>query len=158
MGSPVMSCWSKHRKDFLTCCKTTAADSIDARAVVQSSGFSLPVFMRMVHVRHVRVSVFQSAVTVRMGVRFAGRIVGAVFVLMMRIMHVGMRVFHGFMNVLMFVVLGDVQPYADRHQQPRHQQLKRERLTQEYYGHDCAKKRCRRKVGACARSTEMAQR
>jgi hypothetical protein len=43
-----------------------------------------------------------------MGVRFAGRIVGVVLVLMMRIMHVGMRVFHGLMNVLMFVVLGDV--------------------------------------------------
>ena len=40
--------------------------------------------------------------------RLTGRIVGVVFVLMMRIMDVEMRVFHGFVNVLMFVVLGDV--------------------------------------------------
>lgn len=42
--------------------------------------------------------------------------------MMMRIMDVEMRVFHGFVNVLMFVVLGDVKPYTDRHQEPRHQQ------------------------------------
>jgi hypothetical protein len=42
-----------------------------------------------------------------MGVRLTGRIVGVVFVLMMRIMDVGMRVLHGFVNVLMFVVFGD---------------------------------------------------
>ena len=43
-----------------------------------------------------------------MGMRLTGRIVGVVFVLMMRIMDVGMRVFHGFVNVLMFVVFSDV--------------------------------------------------
>ena len=76
--------------------------------MVQSSGFSFPVFMRMVHVRHVRVSVFQSCVTVCMGVWLTGRIVRVVFVLVMRIMDVGMRVFHGFVDVLVFVVLSDV--------------------------------------------------
>ena len=64
--------------------------------------------MRMVHVRHVRVSVFQSCVTVCMSVRLAGRIVRVVLVLVMRIVDVGMRVFHGFVNVLMFVMLGDM--------------------------------------------------
>ena len=64
--------------------------------------------MRMVHVRHVRVGVFQSCVTVCMGVRLTRRIVRVVSVLVMRIMDVGMRVFHGFVDVLMFVVLSDV--------------------------------------------------
>ena len=43
-----------------------------------------------------------------MGVWLAGRIVRVMFVLVMRIMDVGMRVFDGFVDVLMFVVLGDV--------------------------------------------------
>ena len=43
-----------------------------------------------------------------MGVRLTGRIIGAVLVLVMCVMSMGMRMFHGFMNVLMFVVLGDV--------------------------------------------------
>ena len=46
-------------------------------------------FMRMVHIRHVRVSVFQSAVTVCMGVRLTGWIVEAMLVLVMRIMDMG---------------------------------------------------------------------
>jgi hypothetical protein len=78
--------------------------------VVQISDFLFPVFMRMVHVRHVRVSVFQSAVTVCMGVRLTGWIVEAMLVLVMRIMDMGVRMFQGFVNVLVFVLLGDVKP------------------------------------------------
>lgn len=76
-----------------------------------------------------------------MGVRLAGRIIGAMLVLVMCVMGVRMRVFHGFVNVLMFVVLGDVQPHADRHQKARHQKLKGERLTQKHDRHDSPKKR-----------------
>jgi hypothetical protein len=69
---------------------------------------SVAVFVRMVHVRHVRVGVFQPLVAVSMGVRFTRWIVGTVFVLVMRVMHVRMCVFEGFVNVLMFVMLGDM--------------------------------------------------
>jgi hypothetical protein len=47
-------------------------------------------------------------VTVYVRVWLAGWIVGVMLVLVMRIVGVGVRVFHRFVNVLMFVVLGDV--------------------------------------------------
>ena len=62
----------------------------------------------MVHVGNVWVSVLESPVTVYMRVWLAGWVVGPMLVLVMRIVDVGMRVFHRFVNVFMFVVLGDV--------------------------------------------------
>ena len=83
------------------------------------------------HVRHMRVAVLQARVMVSMRVRFAGRVVGAMRVLMMDIMVVQMVVLHGFVVVLVIMNFGEMQPDAARHQRARRHKLHRYWLTQE---------------------------
>lgn len=66
--------------------------------------------MCVVHVRHVRMLMMQPFVAMPMGVRFAGWVARAVGVPMMLVVHVGMRMFHGHMLVLVVVILREVQP------------------------------------------------
>ena len=66
-----------------------------------------------------------------------------VLMLVMRIMDVRMRVLHLLVNVLMFVMLGHMEPHADCHQASGKQQLKGEWLMQERNGDNGAEEWCR---------------
>ena len=95
----------------------------------------LPPFARLVsalvvHVGHARVLVAQGIMAMRMRVRLAGRIIRPMLVLVMRVMHMRMRVLDRLMLVL--VLLGLVQPLADAHEQTGSGQLQRQRLGEEH--------------------------
>ena len=64
---------------------TQFSGGVAARGSAKVQVFSFPVFMRMVHIRHVWVGVFLSCVTVCIGERAHRRIVRVVSVLVMRI-------------------------------------------------------------------------
>ena len=72
--------------------------------------------MLVVHVGHVPVRVLQPAVLVRMGMRLAERIVRAVVVLVMCVMHMRVRVREHLVLVFMLVILGEMQPHPDSHE------------------------------------------
>ena len=72
--------------------------------------------MRVMHVREVRMLVLQPVMPMGMGMRLVGRITGRVFVLVVLIVHVGVSVLRRLVHVLMFVMLGQVQPHPDTHQ------------------------------------------
>jgi hypothetical protein len=70
----------------------------------------------VMHVRQVRVRMPYRLVLVKMGVRLAGRVRSAVRVAMVLVVHVRVGVCDRPMNVFVLVMLGQVQPHADRHQ------------------------------------------
>ena len=85
----------------------------------------------VVHVRHVRMLVLQPLVAMRVRVGLAGRIVRRVLVLMVLIVHMRVGVLQGLMDVLVLVVLGQVQPDADAHEQAGDEELDGERARAE---------------------------
>ena len=111
----------------------------------------------MMHVGYVRVPVPHFGMPMRMHMRFAGRVVRQVLVLVMFIVHMGMRVLHRLMLVLMFVLLGEVQPDANAHQEAGRDKLERERLAQKQDGGDRTQEWRGREVGSRARSPELTQ-
>ena len=64
----------------------------------------------------VRVGMRQPCVLMAVGVRFARRIAGSVFVLVVLVVIVKVLVLHRLMNVPMFVAFGNVQPDAYEHE------------------------------------------
>ena len=86
--------------------------------------------MRMVHIRRMRMRVTQSPVLVDMGMRLAGRVHGAVLVLVMVVVDMRMGMGQRRMDVLMLVTLGQVQPDAGRHQRARDGELRGHRLAE----------------------------
>lgn len=62
--------------------------------------------MRVMHIRYVWVRVPHRRVRMRVGVRFALRVVRAMGVLVMFVMHVGMSMNDCFMNVGVLVMFG----------------------------------------------------
>ena len=72
--------------------------------------------MRVMHVRHVRVLMSQRLVLVRMRMRLAGRVRSFMGVLVMDVMHMRMRMNESLVEMLMLVMFGQVQPYAECHQ------------------------------------------
>jgi len=70
----------------------------------------------MMHVGHMGMRVHQSCMPMLMHVRFAGRILGPMGMLMMLIMHVSVRMSYRFMVVHVSVALRDVKPHAESHQ------------------------------------------
>ena len=79
--------------------------------------------VRVVHVGRMRVVVAQSLVTMRVCMWLAGWIIGTVDVLMMLVVHVRVPMLHGLVLMVMLVLLGQMQPHADGHQDPGDQQL-----------------------------------
>ena len=69
----------------------------------------------VVHVGHMRMRMRESAVPVEMGMRFPRRICLAVLVAMMFVVHMGMRMRHRLVNVLVLMPFGKVQPNAQCH-------------------------------------------
>ena len=78
-------------------------------------------------------------------------------VLMVLVVHVRMRVLDEFMDVLVLVALGEVQPDAERHEQAGRQQLPRHGVALEQHRDQSAEERRDRKIGAGARTAEMSQ-
>jgi hypothetical protein len=72
--------------------------------------------MLVVHVRHMRVHVLEPAMPVRMGVGLPRRVIGAMRVLVMRVVNVGVGVREHLMLVFMLVVFGEMQPHPNCHQ------------------------------------------
>ena len=68
----------------------------------------------------VRVTVHQALMAVRMAVRLAAVKTEIVFVLMMLIVHVDMGMLERPVGVPVLVPLGDMEPYAERHQRLVH--------------------------------------
>ena len=66
----------------------------------------------MIDVWVVRMGVDQPLVLVAMSMRFAGRVVGRMFVLVMLVMNVKMSVFQRLVNMTVFVPFGNVEPDA----------------------------------------------
>ena len=64
----------------------------------------------------VRVGMRQPCVLMAVGVRFAWRIAGRVFVLVVLVVIVEVLVFHWFVNVPVFVAFGHMEPNADEHE------------------------------------------
>ena len=93
----------------------------------------------------------------RVRMRLAGWVVRQMLVLMMRIVHVSMCVLHRLVLVLMFVMLGQVQPDAHAHQETGRDELHGQRLAKEQDGRDGAQEWRSREVGTCPRSTELPQ-
>ena len=71
----------------------------------------------VVHVGNVRMPMPHPRMPVRMHMRLAGRIIRQMLVLVMLVVHVSMCMLHWLMLVLMFVMLGEVQPDAAPHQE-----------------------------------------
>ena len=72
--------------------------------------------MGMMHVRHVRVAVAHRFMAMQVCVRLSWRVAGAMSVPMMLIVNMGVRMPHRLMRMFMFVIFGQMQPDAERHQ------------------------------------------
>jgi hypothetical protein len=64
----------------------------------------------MIDIGVVRMGVDQPLVLVAMSMRFAGRIVGRMFMIVMPVMNVKMRVFQHLVNMRVFMPFGNVEP------------------------------------------------
>ena len=76
----------------------------------------------VMHIGNVGMLVAHPLVTVQMRMRLSRRVFARMRVLVVRIMHVWMRMFHRLMLMLVAMVLGQVQPDSERHEQSRCQQ------------------------------------
>ena len=114
--------------------------------------------VRVVHIRHMRMLVHEPLVAMPVRMGLAGRIVWAVAVLMVRIVHMRVTVLQGLMDVFVLMILGQVQPDPEAHEQAGDQELEGDGLTEKQDGHDGAHERGGREVGSGARGAEMAQR
>ena len=74
--------------------------------------------MPMMQIGIVRVPVCDADMPMPMGVRFARRIGRRVIVLMVLVMTMPMLVFHGFVQMLVLVPLGQMEPQPKAHQRP----------------------------------------
>ena len=74
------------------------------------------------------------------------------------VVHVGMRVLHLLVLMLVLVVLGQMKPHTNTHKQTGDHQLHGDRLGQDHDGRKSANKRGRRKVCTGSRRTKMAKR
>ena len=66
--------------------------------------------VNVMHIRRVRMRMFETIVPVPMGMRLAYRIIRSMLMLVMLVMNVRMRVCHWIVDVFMLMALRDVQP------------------------------------------------
>ena len=88
----------------------------------------------VVHIRYMRMLVHESLVAVPVRMRLAGWIVKQMGVLMMRIVHMGMVMLRGCMDVFVVMVLGQVQPDAKAHEQAGDRELRGDGLAEKKDG------------------------
>lgn len=75
--------------------------------------------MAMMWIGEMRMDMAHWTMGVGMEMRLARRIAGAMFMLVMQIMNMGMRVFKHGVIMVMFVVFGQMQPDTKAHEQGR---------------------------------------
>ena len=92
-------------------------------------------------VRVVRMTMDKFVVPVSMRVWFAGRVIGAVDVLMVFVVGVPVLVFHRLVPVFVTVMLSQVQPDAERHEHGGDDEANRQLIAQEQNRDGCAHKR-----------------
>ena len=85
--------------------------------------------VRVVHVGDVRMLVREPFVAMLMGVRLAWWIAWPMGVLMVLVVHMRMAMLQGLMEVFVVMVLGQVQPDTDAHEQAGDCELQREGLA-----------------------------
>lgn len=100
------------------------------------------VFMPMMNIRLMRMRVLQRLMLMPMAVRFAGRIMGAVSMLMMFVVMVKMFVFQWLMSMPVLMMLREVQPYADGHECTGNQKRRRDGITEKEDGKNRSDKWC----------------
>ena len=105
-----------------------------------------------------RVGMCQPCVLMAVGVRFAWRIAGSVFVLVVLVVIVKVLVLHRLVNVPMFVAFGNVQPDACEHENARNAERPIEPTLPEGEGERSTSERRSGKIGPCSRCTEMTER
>jgi hypothetical protein len=81
----------------------TDVRQVPKAVIEQCLEFLKSVPMLMVHVRRMRMRVFEPAMLMGMGMWLSGAIFGAVLMPVMLVMHVRMRVRHGLVGMGMFV-------------------------------------------------------
>ena len=86
------------------------------RAGLGRKNYRLAVIVPVMQVGVVRVAVRETAMPVRMGVRFAAVPREAVAMLVMLIVRVRMRVLDRLVHVVVLMALRQVQPHAERHE------------------------------------------
>jgi hypothetical protein len=110
--------------------------------------------MPVMNVGIVRMRVLQTLVAVRMGMRFAGRVLGLVFMPMMFVVKVAMVVLDGFMQMSVFMMLGEVQYKPGRHKKTASDELNAQFLPPKDDTQCRPDKRGRRKIISCPSSTQ----
>ncbi len=113
--------------------------------------------MGVMHVRHMRVAVVHRLMAMPVCVRFSWRVAWAMSVPMVLIMSMGVCMLNRMMPMFMVVIFGEVQPDAERHQNPGGNQLNRDGIMQD---HDCGRgpqERSGREISARSRGPQMPQ-
>lgn len=114
--------------------------------------------VHMMHVGDVRMLVRQSLVTMPVCMRLSGRIVGAVYVLVVLVVHMLMLVRHRLVDMLVFMNFRHVQPYAHRHQGAGGSELNRDWFGEQQDRSYRAEERGSREVCAGPRRTKISER
>lgn len=104
------------------------------RVLVLQMGMSMPVRVRRLPVRGLRM-----------------------LVLMVFVMHMGVRMFYRLMHVFVLMVFGEMQPDAEGHQSGRRPECRRRRFAEQDQRDGRADERGGRKVGPGTRRAEAAQ-
>ena len=112
--------------------------------------------MRVMHVRQVRVPMSHWLVLVRMRMRLAGRVRSYMGVSVMDVMHMRMCMNESLVKMLMLMMFGQVQPYANGHQGTRDEKLCCYRFTKDDDRYRAANEWCRGKVCTGTRRSEAA--
>jgi hypothetical protein len=113
--------------------------------------------MLMMGIRNVGMAVRQGSVPVPVRMRLARRVVRTVRVPMMLVVTVGMRMGLSLVNMSVFMMLGDMQPYTHAHQTRGSQKLGGDRLPQANDGRRGTKERGGREVGPGSGRAQAAQ-
>lgn len=108
----------------------------------------------MMSIWEMDVRVHNRCVAVPVGVTDTGRDGVGVIVLVVFIVHMGMRMFERLMTVFVFMSLCQMQPHTQTHQESGHEQWDRHRVAHQH-GEYRTEERCHREIGAGASRTEM---
>ena len=115
----------------------------------------MPVTVMQVRIMRMLVQNLRVPVPVAMGLSV--RIIRHVIVLVMDVMHVPMLVLERLVKVLVLVRLGKMQIDANPHKQSSADQRWSRHFAKQRERKDGADKRSRRKIGACARGSQVAK-
>lgn len=110
----------------------------------------------MVGIRKMRMHMRERIVLVPVGMAHIRRNRNVVGVLVMSVVHVLVFMLQRFVEVLMRMSFGEMQPHPERHQPAGNQQAQRDRFTQQGQRDQSTDERCHRKIGAGARGAKVA--